>query len=100
MQNSLNILVQGFSPLKIKITQFPGGFRLKLTTTTTITLFKERSAITYYSFLTYGPQVAGYIQKEKACKKQSLLWFYFPSKVVMGAMFIVAGVKPWPPASY
>ena len=26
------------------------------TTTTTITLFKEGSAITYYSFLTYGPQ--------------------------------------------
>ena len=26
------------------------------TTTTTITLFKEESAITYYSFLTYGPQ--------------------------------------------
>ena len=30
MQYSLNILVQGFSQLKIKITQFPGGFRLKL----------------------------------------------------------------------
>ena len=25
----LTILVQGFSPLKIKITQFPDGFRLK-----------------------------------------------------------------------
>ena len=24
------ILVQGFCPLKIKITQFPNGFRLKL----------------------------------------------------------------------
>ena len=24
------ILVQGFCPLKIKITQFPGGFRLKI----------------------------------------------------------------------
>ena len=25
-----NILVQGFCPLRIKITQFPGGFRLKV----------------------------------------------------------------------
>ena len=29
MQYSLNIiLIQGFGPLKIKITQFPDGFRL------------------------------------------------------------------------
>ena len=25
------ILIQGFCPLKIKMTQFPNGFRLKLT---------------------------------------------------------------------
>ena len=32
MQYSLNIiiLVQGFCPLKINITQFPGGFRLNI----------------------------------------------------------------------
>ena len=30
MQYSLIILVQGFCPLKIKITQFPGGFRLNI----------------------------------------------------------------------
>ena len=29
MRYGLNILVQGFCPLKIKITQFPDGFRLK-----------------------------------------------------------------------
>ena len=28
MQYSLIILVQGFSPLRIKITQFPSGFHL------------------------------------------------------------------------
>ena len=28
MQYSLIILVQGFCPLKTKVTQFPGGFRL------------------------------------------------------------------------
>ena len=30
MQYSLIILVQAFCPLKIKITQFPGGFRLNI----------------------------------------------------------------------
>ena len=30
MQYALNYLVQGFCPLKIKITQFPDGFRLNL----------------------------------------------------------------------
>ena len=30
MQYSLIILVQGFCPLKTKVTQFPGGFRLFL----------------------------------------------------------------------
>ena len=29
MQKKKIILVQGFCPLKIKITQFPDGFRLK-----------------------------------------------------------------------
>ena len=29
MQYALNYKVQGFCPLKIKITQFPGGFHLK-----------------------------------------------------------------------
>ena len=29
MQYAFNILVQGFCPVKIKITQFPGEFRLK-----------------------------------------------------------------------
>ena len=32
MQNSLKILVKCFRPLKIKITQFPDGFRLKFLT--------------------------------------------------------------------
>ena len=35
---------------------FIGRREQATTTTTTITLFKEGSAITYYSFLTYGPQ--------------------------------------------
>ena len=30
MQYAFIILVQGFCPLKIKIIQFPGGFRLKV----------------------------------------------------------------------
>ena len=43
MQYALIILVQGFCRLKIKITQFPGGFCLK----TIARLFPERSANFY-----------------------------------------------------